>query len=129
MFSSRAVNVLVLVDLANMGYKPGALGFIIRLARASLRVEGGLVVHVGLVDEDHSASLFAHVMFSSDCSCRVHTEAPVVHVSETDELERMTVYGYYGSRCGLEGDHDFFSLLPGLGFCPASLLHLRLCFC
>ena len=108
MFSSRAVNVLVLVDLAYVCYKPGAPGFIVQLVRASLRVEVGLIVHVGLLDEGHFASMFAHVLFSSDCGCLVHAKAPIVHVFETNDLERLTLDDYYGSRCGLEGDHDCF---------------------
>ena len=87
-----AAYFLVLVDLMEVRNDPDARGLLIRLVFASLRIKRSFGVHMGVVYQYDSPSLFVHVLFPSGCGSCVHSEASDVYVFETRDLVWLTSY-------------------------------------
>jgi len=99
----RAIDVLKFCYLASVDVDPLVPGLLVNLECASFWVQGGLRVHVGLVDENALASLLEEIMFPSCRGGCVHSKSAAdCVVTEADYLVSLLVDRNDGSRRCLE---------------------------
>jgi hypothetical protein len=98
----RADDILKMSYMSGVCGNPLIPGLMVDLESASFWVQGGLRVHVKLVNENSPASMLGGIPFPLCCSGSAHSESAAYCVTEADNLVWLLVYCNDGSRRCLE---------------------------